>query len=240
MVEYGYPTQNASHKINLVEKGIDMEITYLGHSCFKLKGKQGVVVTDPFAKEVGFQMPAVSADVVTFSHAHSDHNNAAAVSTTARRSIPFWITKAGEYEVSGISVFGYQTFHDHVEGKDRGSNIVYQIVLDGVNVVHLGDLGHPLSNEIIEKIGNVDVLICPVGGKFTIDPDRAMEIIQEIEPAYIIPMHYKTPGHSDSYTGLKTVEEFEKVFGVTTEPVKSLTVNQTGLPEQTTLVVLSQ
>ncbi len=215
-----------------------MEITYLGHSCFKLKGKQGTVVTDPYAKEVGFSMPSVSADVVTFSHAHVDHNNAAGVSTTARRKHPFWITKPGEYEVAGISVFGFPTYHDKQMGKDRGTNIICKIVLDGISVVHLGDLGHLLDEKLVESLGNVDVLLCPVGGEVTIDPNMAMEIIQEIEPYYVIPMHYKTPVHSDHYGKLKTVEEFEKVFGVTPEPTSSLNVSLTGMPEQTTLVVL--
>jgi L-ascorbate metabolism protein UlaG (beta-lactamase superfamily) len=216
-----------------------MEITYLGHSCFKLKGKQGTVVTDPYAKEVGFSMPAASADLVTFSHSHADHNNAAAVSTTARRKHPFWVTKAGEYEVAGVSVFGYETFHDNAGGTERGPNIIYRILLDGVNIVHLGDLGHTLDEKLIEVLGNVDVLLCPVGGEFTIDPDQAMDVIQEIEPYYVIPMHYRTDKHAEAYSKLKSVEEFEKVFGVTPEPTKTLSVSQSGMPEQTTLVVLS-
>lgn len=217
-----------------------MEIAYLGHSSFKLKGKQGTVVTDPYSKEVGFSMPSVSADVVTFSHAHGDHNNAGAVSTTSRRAHPFMVTKPGEYEVAGISVFGFKSFHDDNQGKDRGDNIIFKILLDGVNIVHLGDLGHSLDEALVESLGNVDVLICPVGGEFTIDPDKAMEVIQEIEPYYVLPMHYKTDEHSEAYSKLKTLEEFEKVFGVTPEVTKSLSVSLTGMPEQTTLVALAK
>jgi L-ascorbate metabolism protein UlaG (beta-lactamase superfamily) len=215
-----------------------MDITYLGHSSFKLKGKQGTVVTDPFDSSVGFSMPSTSADIVSISHQHPDHNSKNAVSGTARREKP-WITDtAGEYEVAGISLFGYKTFHDDAEGKERGANTVYSIVLDGINVVHLGDLGHDLSDDFIEKLGDVHVLLCPVGGVFTINPNQAAEIIQAIEPYYVIPMHYKTPKHSEQYKDMKTLEEFEKVFGVHVDPVKSLTVAATSLPEQTTLVVL--
>lgn len=215
-----------------------MEITYLGHSSFKLKGKQGTVVTDPFASDIGFSLPSVSADMVTISHDHHDHNNIKGVSGTARREKPWIVNAAGEYEVAGISVFGYPSFHDDKEGQERGRNIVYSIVIDGINVVHLGDLGHELSDSFIEKLGNVGILLCPVGGVFTLDADKATEVIQAIEPSYIIPMHYKTSKHADAFSGLKTVEEFQKIYGVSSEPVKSLSVSVSSLPEQTTLVVL--
>jgi len=217
-----------------------MEITYLGHSSFRLKGKQGIVVTDPFEKMVGFSYPATTADIVTSSHAHPDHNNVGAVKPTSSREKPFIITTAGEYGISGISVFGYQSFHDDQSGKERGSNIVYTIIVDGVTIVHLGDLGHTLSDAFIENLGTVDVLLCPVGGKYTIDSKVAVDIIQEVEPSFIIPMHYKTDAHDEKTFGeLQTLADFEKAFGVTSEPVKSLTVNSGTMPEQTTLVVLS-
>lgn len=216
-----------------------MEITYIGHSCFRLKGKQGTVITDPFNSTVGLKIPSMTADVVTVSHDHPDHNNIKAVSPTPRRERPWYVTEAGEYEVSEISIFGFQTFHDDQEGKERGNNNIYKIVMDGVHIVHLGDLGHQLSDKIIEEIGTVDVLLCPVGGVYTIDAKGATEVIQEMEPSYIIPMHYRTPSHAEqTYGKLGTVEDFEKVFGVTVDPVKSLTVNSGSMPEQTTLVVL--
>ena len=215
-----------------------MDITYLGHSSFKLKGKQGTVVTDPFDSSVGFAFPSVSADVVTVSHTHGDHNNVKGVSGTARRENAWLVTAAGEYEVAGISVFGYESFHDATEGKDRGKNIIYKIVLDGLTIVHLGDLGHTLSDKLLEQLGNVDVLLCPVGGVFTIDPETANDVIQNIEPSYVIPMHFKTEKHAAMFEGLKTVEEFEKEYGVVAEPVASLTISSGSVPEQTTLVVL--
>ena len=217
-----------------------MEITYLGHSSFKLKGKVGTVITDPFEKSVGFSLPAATADVVTVSHGHPDHNNSGAVKAGASREKPFIIEAAGEYEVSGISIFGYQSFHDDKQGRERGSNIVYSIVVDGVSIVHLGDLGHSLTESFIEKLGNVDVLLCPVGGHYTINSKVAVDLIQEIEPSYVVPMHYKTDAHDEKMFGmLETLKDFEKAFGVTVDPVKSLTVTAGSMPEQTTLVVLS-
>ncbi|PWU23859.1 lactamase [Candidatus Cerribacteria bacterium 'Amazon FNV 2010 28 9'] len=215
-----------------------MEITYLGHSAFKLKGKQGTVITDPYPTDIGLSMGSVSADIVTISHQHADHNAVKHVSGTARREKPWVADSAGEYEVSGISVFGYQSFHDEKQGEERGRNIIYSIIIDGVNVVHLGDLGHNLSQEMIEKLGNVDVLLCPVGGKFTIDPKVATEVIQAIEPYFVIPMHYKTAKHGSHFAQLATLEDFEKVYGVHADPVKSLNVTSATMPEQTTLVVL--
>lgn len=217
-----------------------MEITYLGHSSFKIKGKQGTVVTDPFDKKVGFAFPNVSADIVTVSHDHFDHNSVTGVKPTTGRDKPFVITAPGEYEIAGISIFGYPAFHDDVEGAKRGSTTVFTIVIDGITIAHLGDLGHTLSDSFIEDLGTVDVLLCPVGGVYTIDSKTAVDVIQEVEPSYIIPMHFKTPAHDPKgFDGLQTVEEFQKEFGVTVEPVKSLTVSAGSLPEQTTLVVLS-
>lgn len=217
-----------------------MEISYLGHACFRLKGKQGVVVTDPYDKSVGFSLGSTTADVVTVSHTHPDHNNVAAVKSGVNRDNPFIISMPGEYEVHGISVFGFGSFHDASGGKERGGNTVYAIHLDGVNVVHLGDLGHVPDDTFIESLGSVDVLLCPVGGFYTIDAKTAVEIIQEIEPSYVIPMHYKTDAHDQKTFGsLQTLADFEKAFGLQSEPVKSLSINAaTAEPEQTTLVVL--
>lgn len=217
-----------------------MDITYLGHSSFKLKGKTGIVITDPFEKSIGFSLPAATADIVTISHQHGDHNHVQAVKPSGAREKPFIVEAAGEYEISGVSIFGYPSFHDDASGKERGKNIVFAIIIDGVTIVHLGDLGHTLPDSFIEKLGNVDVLLCPVGGTYTIGSKEAVNLIQEIEPSYIIPMHYKTDAHDEKTFGaLETLADFEKAYGVTVEPVKSLSVSAGTMPEQTTLVVLS-
>lgn len=217
-----------------------MDITYLGHASFRLKGKKGIVVTDPFSSIVGMKYPNVTADIVTVSHDHPDHNAFEAVKPATAREKTFVVKAPGEYEISGISIFGYSSFHDDQKGEARGLNTIFSIIIDGVNIVHLGDIGHELSEEFIESLGEVHVLLCPVGGVYTIDSKKAVEIIQEIEPSYVIPMHYKTAEHDEKTFGqLQTLADFEKEYGIHSEPIKSLSVTPTTIPEQTTMVVLS-
>lgn len=217
-----------------------MDITYHGHSTFKLKGKAGTVVTDPFHEYVGFSMPNLSADIVTVSHQHQDHNQANKVKATARRDKPFIIDQAGEYEVGGISVFGVPTFHDANQGVERGQNIIFTIAVDNVRVCHLGDLGHELTTEQISAIGPVDVLLCPVGGIFTIDPKLAVKTIHDLEPSIAIPMHYKTTAHDQQVFGeLATLDEFVKIYGAEVKPVEKISLEKSRLPEETELVVLN-
>lgn len=217
-----------------------MEISYYGHSCFKIKGSAGTVVTDPYEPSVGFSLPTVSADLVTVSHQHSDHNAAKLINGTARRDRPFIIDQAGEYEVGGISVFGVSTFHDPNGGVERGRSIVFTILIDGIRVCHLGDLGHELTQEQLSEIGSVDVVIVPVGGTFTIDPALATKTIHMLEPAIAIPMHYKTPDHDQQVYGeLATISDFLQAFGSETKPVAKLTLEASRLPEETELVVLA-
>ena len=125
-----------------------MEITYLGHSAFKIKGKSATIVTDPYDKGVGFTMPKVSADIVTLSHKHEDHSAANKVSGTARRDEPYVIEAPGEYEVNGIGVFGWGSFHDDKKGEERGKNTIYTYMVDGIRLGHLGDLGHEIDDDL--------------------------------------------------------------------------------------------
>lgn len=215
-----------------------MEITYLGHSAFKLKGKNGTVLTDPFGDSVGLSFPNTSADIITISHQHGDHNATSKVKGTARRSTPFIVAYPGEYEVGGISIFGVKTFHDASKGEERGTNTVFTIIIDDIRVCHLGDLGHELSSSQLEEIGVVDVLLCPVGGHFTIDPKQAVSAIQQIEPSYVIPMHYRTEKHAEMFSEVQPLEAFLKEYGVQPAPQPKLAVEKLKLPEETELVVL--
>src|SRR3990167_4473899 len=217
-----------------------MDITYLGHSCFKLKSTGATVVTDPYENSLGFNLPSVSADVVTVSHDHGDHNNIKAVSRTARRDRPFVIDEIGEYEILGVSVFGVASYHDDEEGDKRGKNRIFSILIDGVSVVHLGDLGHQLSDKQVEQINGVDVLLVPVGGVYTIDPAGAAKVVADLEPAMVVPMHYKTDKHNpEAFGGLAGVEEFLKEMGVgNVERTDKLSVSRVSLPEETKVVVL--
>ncbi len=187
----------------------------MGHSCFRLKGKKASLVIDPYKKEsVGFELPKLSADIVLSSHNHDDHNNVEAVKGTSRREKPFIIRDPGEYEVEGISIFGYQTFHDNQQGAERGENIVFRIQMDGVNLVHLGDLGQMLTKKLIGEFGNVDVLMAPVGGVYTLNAEEAWRLANEIGAEIIIPMHYLTEKHNQEIFGkMSGVEEFLKVYG---------------------------
>jgi L-ascorbate metabolism protein UlaG (beta-lactamase superfamily) len=216
-----------------------MEITYYGHSCFKIKGTEGTVITDPFNAYVGFTLPTVSADVVTVSHNHKDHAEFSQVGGTARRKKPFIIEKPGEYEVGGVSVFGVETFHDDHQGTERGPNIVFTIMIDNIRVCHLGDLGHELTSDQLSAIGSADVVLCPVGGVFSIGARTAVKTIHSLEPSIAIPMHFKTDEHDQSVFGeLDTLEDFLKEYGAEAKPESKLKLEQERLPEETELVVL--
>ncbi len=218
-----------------------MIITYLGHSSFKIRGKLGTIVTDPYNSYVGFEFPTASADIVTVSHDHKDHNDAAAVDGTARRDDPFIVTKPGEYEVENVSVFGTPSYHDDSEGAERGPNTIYRLLVDDISICHLGDLGHELTDEQRGEIGAVDILMIPVGGVFTIGPAKAKKIIQRLDPSIVIPMHYRTPAHDQNVFGeLSTLDDFLKEYGAEVEPEKKLKLERSKLPEETELVVLQQ
>jgi|WetSurMetagenome_2_1015567.scaffolds.fasta_scaffold01539_10 L-ascorbate metabolism protein UlaG (beta-lactamase superfamily) len=214
-----------------------MMISYLGHSCFKLQDKLGpegvTLVTDPFGKDLGLKVPNFEADIVTVSHQHFDHNNSAAL-----RGEPFVIDTPGEYDVKGVMVQGIETFHDNKNGAERGENIVYRIEMDDLTLVHLGDLGHILTDEQLEQLDKIDVLFIPVGGKFTLDAKLAVEVIGQLEPRIVIPMHYKLPGSKE--TELDAVEKFIKELGVEPKKEEKLKISKKDLPvEGMELVILS-
>ncbi len=208
-----------------------MEITWYGHSCFRLRGKEGTVVTDPFDKSVGYSLPRITADVVTISHDHPGHNNATAV-----KGDPYVITGPGEYEVRGIFIFGISTFHDKRKGRDRGVNVAYLIEMEDISICHLGDLGHVLTQSEAELLSEVDVLLIPVGGISTLTPAAAAEVINLIEPRLVIPMHYKTPGIKMQ---LASVTRFLQEMGIKKlAPEESLKVTAGSLPDESKVVLL--
>ncbi|OGY18297.1 MAG: hypothetical protein A2900_04610 [Candidatus Chisholmbacteria bacterium RIFCSPLOWO2_01_FULL_50_28] len=219
-----------------------MDITYLGHSCFKLRGREASLVTDPYASSVGFAMPRVSADIVTVSHFHKDHCYTSGVSGTARRTEPFLIQAPGEYEISGISVFGVSCFHDGKSGTERGKNTVFTIHVDDVSIVHLGDLGHRLSDQEIEAMGSCDILLVPVGGVYSLDPKEAIEVVNQLQPAVVIPMHYRTPKHNPKVFGkLATLEDFLHEGGFEQAArTEKLTLAKGSLPSEMEVVVLEK
>ncbi len=218
-----------------------MEIAYLGHSCFRIKGKKNIIITDPYKDNVGFKMPRASADIVTISHHHQDHNNIDVIKGTTKRKEPFVIDGPGEYEVNGVSIFGIASFHDDSGGSKRGENTIYLINLDGLRLAHLGDLGHKLSEEQLEELNGVDILFIPVGGTYTIDDNQAIEVIGQIEPRIIVPMHYKTPDLKPDFGIEITIGDFLKTIGEKANKAKDkLVISRDKLPQEREIVVLKR
>ena len=217
-----------------------MEIFPLGHASFKLKGKAAVVVTDPYDPDmVGLKFPKHTlADVVTVSHAHPDHNFINAVDQGETEMVV--ISGPGEYEVKGVDILGIAAFHDPNGGKDRGKNTLYRIDIDGISVVHLGDLGHKLTEEQEAAVGSVDVLFIPVGGFYTIDAKMAVEVVTALEPAIVVPMHYQRAELDPQvFQGLASVSLFLKEMGKEgLMPQPKLKVTKDTIPEETQVVVL--
>ncbi len=209
-----------------------MEIVWLGHSCFRIRSREGTVVTDPCDKKTGYAIGKVSADIVTVSHDHPGHSNVAAVSNHPRI-----IRGPGEFEVSGISIIGIETFHDAKRGAERGKNTAYVFELEDLRVCHLGDLGHLPTEEQVEELSGIDILLIPVGGGSTIDAGVAMQTVNLLEPALVIPMHYRTEVSTDP--DLAPVDRFLKEMGASdAERTPRLTITRSGLPSETQVVYL--
>lgn len=212
-----------------------MDIYWYGQSCFKIKGKSATVFIDPFDPDkFGLKLPKDTiCDLLLSTHSHPDHNNFSAISGD-----PLKISGPGEYEKSGISVLGVGTYHDNTQGSERGRNTVFNLMIDGVNIVHLGDLGHTLNEEQVSEIDNVDILLIPVGGVYTIDGDMAAKVIAQLEPKIVIPMHYKLPELKAEIEG---AEKFLKAMGAENiPPAPKLSITKDKLPEETQIVVLSK
>lgn len=204
----------------------------MGHSCFRIKGSQATIVTDPFPPDLGYSPGKLAADIVTVSHQHPSHAYIQGVGGE-----PKIVNGPGEYEISGILIIGVATSHDDEAGSKKGKNTVYLMEVDGVSVCHLGDLGHELTAEQIEEIGDVDVLLLPVGGVSTIDAAMAAAVIRELEPQAVVPMHYQTPATNRE---LESVDKFLKEMGMELiEPQSKLSLTKSNLPAGTQVFLLS-
>ena len=208
-----------------------MDITWLGHSCFRIRGSRTTIITDPYPPDLGYSLGKPTARIVTVSHQHSGHSYVQGVGGEPRL-----VTSPGEYEIGGVLIMGIATFHDREKGKKKGKNTVYLIEADEISVCHLGDLGHVLPTEQVEELDNVDVLLLPVGGVSTLNASMAVEVVRQLEPRVVIPMHYKTEALTRE---LEPVERFLKEMGV--EQVVSrpkLTLSRTSLPVSTQVFLL--
>jgi L-ascorbate metabolism protein UlaG (beta-lactamase superfamily) len=212
-----------------------MNIKYLGHASFYIRSKDAKIVTDPFDPSIGIKFPKIEADIVTISHAHADHNYPQGIAGE-----PLVIDWPGEYEKKGVRITGFPTFHDKEKGKERGSNTIYRIDADGISILHCGDLGHTLDDNTLEAIGDIDILLIPVGGHYTIDAKEAVTVIKQIEPSMIIPMHYRTPAHDEKVFGeVAGLDEFLKAYGLENpETVDQLNVKKEDFGEETKVVVM--
>lgn len=212
-----------------------MELTWLGHACFRLRGKEVTIITDPFGPQLGYTLGRVNAQIVTVSHDHPGHNNVAAVGGE-----PHVIRGPGEYEVQDVLITAVASYHDDERGKRLGRNTIYALHIDDISVCHLGDLGHVLTNGQREEIGDVDVLLVPVGGKNTINAAQAVEVISQLEPRIIIPMHYATAATEGKVEGLDPVEKFCREMGVeVVDPQPKLAVTRGTLPSEPQVTTLS-
>ncbi len=209
-----------------------MDIDWFGQSCFRIKEGSVMVVTDPYDKSIGYTVPKLRADFVTISHDAPGHGNAASV-----KGDPKVLSRPGEYEIKGVFVTGIQTWRGSaVQGEAKEENTVFVFEFGDLTVCHLGDLSKVLTQAQVESMPDVDVLLVPVGGGGALDADKAAEVIAQLEPRIVVPMHYQTP-----YTTLKLdpLAKFLKEMGVTEhEPQESLRVVRSGLPEQAQVIVL--
>ena len=209
-----------------------MEITWLGYACFRLKGKNITVIADPYPPGLGYALDKPSADIITVSHNHDNHSYISPITGE-----PKLINRPGEYEIGGALIIGISAFHDAENGATLGKNTIYAIEVDDVTVCHLGDLGHPLNSNQTEELGNIDVLLVPVGGGTTISAAQAAALIRNIEPKVVIPMHYQTPTLTKE---LDSIDKFLKEMGLTSiEPQPKLTINRSNLPLNTQVIILS-
>jgi len=209
-----------------------MEITWLGHSCFLIRGKEKTIITDPCHPDLGYRLGEPEADIVTMSHFHPGHSYIEGVANDPRQ-----IKSPGEYEIGGVFITGVASFHDDKKGEVRGKNTIYIIEMDDITLCHLGDLGHPLHSHLIEEIGDIGILFLPVGEVSTIPIDTAAEIVRQLEPHIVILMHYKT----EVFTGnLSPVDKFlDKMRIRELEAKPKLSITSSSLPSSTQTIVLN-
>lgn len=215
-----------------------MDITWYGLSCFRIREGGVTVVCDPFEKSVGLTLPRIKADIVTVSHQRPGHNAVERLTGEAKV-----LYGPGEYEVRNVFVSGLAAYHRKRKGVVLERTVAYFLEFGDLTVGHLGDIGEaPLQSEIEAlNVGEVDVLLLPVGGGDTLDPAHAVEVISLLEPKLVIPMHYQHAGLAPELAEkLEPVEKFLKEFGVTApERQEMLRVSKSSLPEETQVILLN-
>lgn len=210
-----------------------MKIRWLGHSCFLITNERGInILTDPFDDTLGYRMTKEKINIITISHEHYDHNN-----TMGIKGKPVVLKGPVNRDTHKIVFKGISSYHDSVYGKYRGENTIFVIKTDKLTLCHLGDLGHLLYNEQLEQINQVDILFIPVGGYFTINHIQAEQVINQIKPKIVIPMHYKTEAIKWSIDPLSVFLNEKQNIKMVGE--NFFEVNSSTLPEKTTIYVLN-
>jgi L-ascorbate metabolism protein UlaG (beta-lactamase superfamily) len=208
-----------------------MEISWLGHSCFQLRGKNVTLITDPFSPQLGHSLGKISAPIVTISHNHPGHNYAGGVDGDPRI-----VRGPGEYEISDVLITGVASYHDNKHGQELGRNTIYIIHMDDLVICHLGDLGHVLQEEQLEEVADADMLLVPIGGQHTINAAQAAEVISQVEPHIVIPMHYSPP----TGDAPNPLDKFCREMGIEAiNPQPKLSITRSTLPAETQVVILS-
>lgn len=220
-----------------------MNIFWHGQSCFQISTSQGKnnhvnIVIDPFDESLGLKVPKLEADILLITHNHPDHSNIKAVSAPTSGYSPFIIDGPGEYEIKNVFIQGIHSWHDEKEGKERGENTIYTIEAEDLKLCHLGDFGQKeLEEEQLEKIGEVDILMIPIGGVYTISAKTAVKVMAQIEPKIVIPMHYQIP---KLRIKLESLDKFLKTIGINSiKPESKLSIKKKDIsPEEAKIVVL--
>lgn len=212
-----------------------MKIQWFGHSCFMITSENGTkILLDPYKNTLGYKLPKeITADIVATSHDHSDHNHISAVKGSFVH-----VNGISRLSEHGIEIKGVETFHDKVSGEKKGKNIIYNFKIDGINVCHCGDLGHTLNAMLVEEIGNVDILLLPVGGGFTIDAFEAANVMKQLNPTVVIPMHYRTKALGPVGLAFDKVDKFISASGLEAKKYKELELNRKNIKDYSGIAVL--
>lgn len=211
-----------------------MKIKWFGQSCFMITSEEGIkILTDPYISMLGYKLPEIEADIVSTSHDHRDHNNINAVKSDFTH-----ISKPGSFSKCGVDIKGVETFHDKVSGAEKGTNIIYNFKVDGINICHCGDLGHTLSSKQVEEIGKVDILLLPVGGGYTIGAVDAVEVVKQLKPLVVIPMHYRTKALGSMGKLFDKVDDFISASGLSAEEYAELELNKASITDYSGIAVL--
>lgn len=210
-----------------------MEIFWYGHSCFRMTERGlATVVVDPFdSNAVGYFPLKLKSDIVAVSHDAPGHNYTNAVKGTSHT-----LSGPGEYEIGGVFITAVQTDGIGRKKGDQPRNTLYVFDYDGLTVAHLGDLKQVPSQAEVEALGPVNIVLIPTGGGGGLNASKAAEVVSQLEPNIIIPMHYQT---RDGKIPLDSLDKFIKEMGLQPiEPVPSLKISKSGLPSESKVIVL--